>query len=110
MAERQRAEEALRAAHASWNCGRNELQVKANDGLQRGKSAARRRAEESLARRTSARSNSELEHFATLPHDLQEPLRKIRLWDRLKLKCSQDLNEQGALRGTHALQPCGCRR
>ena len=72
--------------------------AQANDGLQR-ENLQRRRAEESLARQAQelARSNSELEHFAHVAsHDLQEPLRKIQAFgDRLKLKCSQDLSEQG---------------
>ena len=101
MAERQRAEEALRAAHAELELRVQERTAElaqANDGLQR-ENLQRRRAEESLARQAQelARSNSELEHFAHVAsHDLQEPLRKIQAFgDRLKLKCSQDLNEQG---------------
>ena len=101
MAERQRAEEALRAAHVELELRVQERTAelaKANDGLQR-ENLQRRWAEESLARQAQelARSNSELEHFAHIAsHDLQEPLRKIQAFgDRLKLKCSQDLSEQG---------------
>lgn len=101
MTERQRAEEALRAAHAELELRVQERTAElaqANTGLQR-ENRQRRQAEESLARQAQelARSNSELEHFAHIAsHDLQEPLRKIQAFgDRLKLKCSQDLGEQG---------------
>jgi len=101
MAERQRAEEALRAAHAGLELRVQERTAElaqANDKLQR-ENLQRQRAEESLARqaRELARSNGELEHFAHVAsHDLQEPLRKIQAFgDRLKLKCGRDLNEQG---------------
>ena len=101
MAERQRAEAALRVAHSELEQRVEERTAelaRANLGLQR-ENLQRRRAEESLARQAQelARSNSELEHFAHIAsHDLQEPLRKIQAFgDRLKLKCSQDLSEQG---------------
>jgi len=101
MAERKRAEEALRLAHTELEQRVQERTAElaqANAGLQR-ENRQRRRAEESLARQAAelARSNSELEHFAHIAsHDLQEPLRKIQAFgDRLKLKCSQDLSEQG---------------
>ncbi len=43
------------------------------------------------------RSNGELQQFASIAsHDLQEPLRKIQAFgDRLQLKCSDALGEQG---------------
>lgn len=101
MAERQRAEEELRKAHAELELRVQERTAElaqANEGL-RGENRQRRRAEEALARqaRELTRSNSELEHFAHVAsHDLQEPLRKIQAFgDRLQLKCSQDLGEQG---------------
>jgi signal transduction histidine kinase len=101
MTERQRAEEALRAAHAGLELRVQERTAElaqANDKLQR-ENVQRQRAEESLARqaRELARSNGELEHFAHVAsHDLQEPLRKIQAFgDRLKLKCGRDLSEQG---------------
>lgn len=101
MAERQRAEEELRKAHAELELRVQERTAElaqANDGL-RVENRQRRRAEKALAyqARELVRSNSELEHFAHVAsHDLQEPLRKIQAFgDRLKLKCSQDLGEQG---------------
>jgi PAS domain S-box-containing protein len=44
-----------------------------------------------------ARSNAELQQFASIAsHDLQEPLRKIQAFgDRLKTKCNEALTEQG---------------
>jgi len=101
MAERQRIQEELRAAHAGLELRVQERTAElaqANSRLQQ-ENMQRRRAEESLARQAQelARSNGELEHFAHIAsHDLQEPLRKIQAFgDRLKLKCSQDLSEQG---------------
>ena len=101
MAGRQRAEEALRKAHAELELRVQERTAElaqANEGLQR-ENLQRQRAERALARqaRELARSNDELEHFAHVAsHDLQEPLRKILAFgDRLKVKCGPDLNGQG---------------
>ncbi len=59
----------------------------------------RKTAEEQLKRFASQleRSNSELQHFASVAsHDLQEPLRKIQAFsDRLKAKCGPQLGEVG---------------
>jgi len=101
MAGRQRAEEALRKAHAELELRVQERTAElaqANEGLQR-ENLQRQRAERALARqaRELARSNDELEHFAHVAsHDLQEPLRKILAFgDRLKVKCGPDLSGQG---------------
>ena len=59
----------------------------------------RKKAERKQARYASElkRSNRELEDFAYVAsHDLQEPLRKIRMFgDRLELKCGEMLDETG---------------
>lgn len=59
----------------------------------------RKAAEEQLVRFAAQleRSNAELANFASVAsHDLQEPLRKIQAFgDRLKVKCSEQLGEQG---------------
>ena len=59
----------------------------------------RKAAEEQLVRFAGQleRSNAELANFASVAsHDLQEPLRKIQAFgDRLKVKCSAALGEQG---------------
>jgi len=59
----------------------------------------RREAEETLLKKTRAlaRSNKELEDFASIAsHDLQEPLRKIQAFgDRLKGKWAETLGPQG---------------
>lgn len=101
MAGRQRAEEALRKAHAELELRVQERTAElaqANERLQR-ENLQRQRAERTLAHqaRELARSNGELEHFAHVAsHDLQEPLRKILAFgDRLKVKCGPDLSGQG---------------
>jgi len=59
----------------------------------------RKKAERKQARYASEleRSNRELEDFAYVAsHDLQEPLRKIRMFgDRLEMKCGEMLDETG---------------
>jgi PAS domain S-box-containing protein len=60
----------------------------------------KRKADEEKLQRFAAqleRSNTELQNFASVAsHDLQEPLRKIQAFgDRLKVKCSDQLGEQG---------------
>jgi light-regulated signal transduction histidine kinase (bacteriophytochrome) len=59
----------------------------------------RKRMEEVLARTTRelARSNAELEQFASIAsHDLQEPLRKIQAFgDRLRTECGERIGERG---------------
>lgn len=53
--------------------------------------------EETRRRQQLARSNAELQQFASVAsHDLQEPLRKIQAFgNRLKEKCGDALTEQG---------------
>ena len=53
--------------------------------------------EETRRRQELARSNAELQQFASIAsHDLQEPLRKIQAFgDRLKEKCGEELTDQG---------------
>jgi len=89
--EKARAELELRVQERTAELAR------ANEELRR-ENLERKRAEAALARQAQelARSNSELEQFAYVAsHDLQEPLRKILAFgDRLKIKSSQELNEQ----------------
>jgi len=59
----------------------------------------RKKAEQEQSRYAAEleRSNSELEQFAYVAsHDLQEPLRKIRIFsDRLQMKCGDRLDDSG---------------
>jgi len=70
--------------------------IAANSTLEQ-KVAERTRASEERARQL-AQSNNELEQFASVAsHDLQEPLRKIRMFgDRLMKRLGDDLPEESA--------------
>jgi light-regulated signal transduction histidine kinase (bacteriophytochrome) len=101
MTMRQRLAEEVEKARAELELRVQERTVelaRANEELRR-ENLERKRAEAVLARQAQelARSNSELEQFAYVAsHDLQEPLRKILAFgDRLKIRHSQDLNNQG---------------
>ena len=71
---------------------------KSNEELER-EIVDRKQAQRELALKAEelARSNSELEQFASVvSHDLQEPLRKVQAFgDMLISRCGDSLNEQG---------------
>lgn len=68
---------------------------RAEDALRQARDDLERRVEERT--RELARSNAELERFASVAsHDLQEPLRKVVAFgDRLAAACGQSLDETG---------------
>lgn len=72
-----------------------EALARANDDLEA--RVEERTADLGSANEALRRSNRELEQFASVAsHDLQEPLRKIQAFgDRLQIKCSEGLGEQG---------------
>ena len=77
----------------------NEERLREANSNLRNEIGERRRVEEKLKflARELVRSNKELQDFASVAaHDLQEPLRKVRVFgDRLKAKCGEALGERG---------------
>lgn len=80
-----------------WSSFETELLRQLSDQIGIALAQAQMLAEETRYSRELARSNAELQQFASVAsHDLQEPLRKIQAFgNRLKNSCGDALNEQG---------------
>lgn len=80
-----------------WNSSEIQLLQQIADQISIALAGAQMLEEEKIQREELARSNAELQQFASVAsHDLQEPLRKIQAFgNRLKASCGDALTPQG---------------